>query len=60
MFLVIGYKSKSDDLRTNAFSTSTKFYESRKIYFGFVGHYILSLIPSEVLIFLAIGQYIAR
>ena len=43
--------SKSDDLRTNALSISTKCKSHEKIYFGFVGHYILSLIPSQVLCF---------
>jgi len=51
---------KSDDIRINAFSTSTKRKSHEKIYFGFVGHYILSLIPGQVLMFGAIGQYTAR
>jgi len=43
--------SKSDDLRTNAFSTSTKCKSHEEVYFGFVGHYSLSLISSQVLMF---------
>jgi len=35
--------SKSDDLRTNAFSTSTKCKSHEKIYFGFVDHHCRAL-----------------
>jgi len=39
--------SKSGDLRTNAFSTSTKCKSHEKIYFGFVGHHCRDIIRSE-------------
>jgi len=39
--------SKSDDLRTNAFSTSTKYKSHEKIHFGFVGHHCRDITRSE-------------
>jgi len=39
--------SKSDDLRNNAFSTSTKCKSHEKIYFGFVGHHCRDITRSE-------------
>jgi len=39
--------SKSDDLRTNAFSTSTKCKSHEKIYFGFVDHHCRDITRNE-------------
>ena len=39
--------SKSDDLRTNALSTSTKCKSHEKIYFGFVGHHCRDITRNE-------------
>ena len=39
--------SKVDDLRTNAFSTSTKRKSHEKLYFGFVGHHCRGITGNE-------------
>jgi len=39
--------NKSDDLRTNALSTSTKRKSREKIYFGFVGRHCRDIARSE-------------
>jgi len=39
--------SKSDDLRSNVFSTSTKCKNHEKIYFGFAGHRCRDITRSE-------------